>query len=84
MQTNILLLNQLFAEEFYLLEYNAALSHKSQLTFRRNISPPYSGSKSNPSKKPTKADDNLSLPPASAGFLHDLLYDSEDGGDMFL
>jgi hypothetical protein len=43
--------------------------------FRRNISPPSSGSTSKPSK--------LSLPPSSTGFLLGLLFDLEDGGDIF-
>jgi hypothetical protein len=48
---------------------------RARPTFRRNISPPTSGSKSKPSK--------LTLPPASTGFLLGLLFDPEDGGDMF-
>jgi hypothetical protein len=36
----------------YLLRYNATYSIENQLTFWRNISPPSSGSKYNPSKKP--------------------------------
>jgi hypothetical protein len=39
-------------EEYYLLGYNAVSSVESQLTFRRKISPPSSGSKNKPSKKP--------------------------------
>jgi hypothetical protein len=35
--------------EYHLLGYNAV---ESQLTFRRNMSPPSSGSKNKPSKKP--------------------------------
>jgi hypothetical protein len=37
--------------EYYLLEYNVVQSVESQPTFRRNISPPSSGSKNKPSKK---------------------------------
>jgi hypothetical protein len=38
-------------EEFYLLGYNDVSSVESQQTFRRNMSPPSSESKNNPSKK---------------------------------
>jgi hypothetical protein len=38
-------------EEYYLLGYNAVQSVKCQPTFRRNISPPSSGSKNKLSKK---------------------------------
>jgi hypothetical protein len=44
--------NFLNPEEFDLLEYNAVQSIESQLTFRRNMSSPSSGSKNNPSKRP--------------------------------
>jgi hypothetical protein len=40
------------AEDYYLVGYNAVEFAGSQLTFRRNISPPSSGSKNKPSKKP--------------------------------
>jgi hypothetical protein len=39
-------------EEFYLLGYNAVYFVGSQPTFRRNMSPPSTGSKNKPSKKP--------------------------------
>jgi hypothetical protein len=53
------------------------------LTFRRNTPSPASGSKIKPSKKPTGSKWNdLSLPFDSAGFLHCLLVDIEDGIDM--
>jgi hypothetical protein len=39
-------------EEYYILEYNAVYSVGSKPTFRRNISPPSSGSKNEPRKKP--------------------------------
>jgi hypothetical protein len=41
-------------------------------------------SKSKPSKKQAAAFGNLSLPPATVGFLFGLLFDPEDGDDMFL
>jgi hypothetical protein len=40
-------------EGFHLLGYNAVQSVESQSTFRRNVSPPSSGLKSKPNKKPT-------------------------------
>jgi hypothetical protein len=40
-------------EEYCLLGYNAVQSVESQQTFRRNVSPPSSGSKDKASKKPT-------------------------------
>jgi hypothetical protein len=42
-----------FPEHFYLLGYNAEYLVESQLTFRRTISSPTSGSKNKPGKKPT-------------------------------
>jgi hypothetical protein len=39
-------------EEYYLLGYNAMYSVECQPVFRGNISPPSSGSKNRPSKKP--------------------------------
>jgi hypothetical protein len=39
-------------KDFYLPGYNALQSAESQPMFRRNMSPPSSGSKNNPSKKP--------------------------------
>jgi hypothetical protein len=44
--------NKYIYEEYYLLWYNAVYSVESQPTFRRNISPPSSGSKNKQSKKP--------------------------------
>lgn len=44
--------------------------------FQRNVLLPSSGLKSKPS--------TLSLLSASAGFLYGVLFDPEDGGDMFL
>jgi hypothetical protein len=43
--------DKVIPEELYLLRYNAVQSIESQPTFRRNISPPSSGSKNKPSKK---------------------------------
>jgi hypothetical protein len=43
--------------------------------FQRNISPPFSGSKSKPRKKPAESADKY--------FLIGLVFDLEDGGDMF-
>jgi hypothetical protein len=45
----------LSTEEIYFLEYNAMLFSDSQLTFQRNISPPYWVLKRKPSKKPHEA-----------------------------
>jgi hypothetical protein len=40
-------------EEFSLLGYNAVYYIESQLTFRRNMLPPFSQLKSEPGEKPT-------------------------------
>jgi hypothetical protein len=48
--------------------------------FRRNISPPFSGSK-NELRKNSRP---LFATCVHAGFLLDLFFDLEDGGDMFL
>jgi hypothetical protein len=65
-------------EAFCLLEYNAVLSTESQPTFWRNMLPPSSESKNKPSKQ------SSACYLLHAGFLLDLLFDPEDGGDMFL
>jgi hypothetical protein len=39
-------------EEYYILQYNAVCSVESRPTFRRNMLPPFSGSKNEQSKKP--------------------------------
>jgi hypothetical protein len=44
--------NSVLTERFYLLRYNVVWSVGSQLTLQRNMSPPSSGSKNKPSKKP--------------------------------
>jgi hypothetical protein len=56
-------------------------------TFRKNMSPPSSGSKSKPSRRRQQAEGyvmKLSLTPASAGFFFGVLFDSEYRGNMFL
>jgi hypothetical protein len=40
--------NYMLFEEYYLLGYNALWSDENQPTFRRNISPPSSGSENKP------------------------------------
>jgi hypothetical protein len=44
--------SNLYIEEFCLLRNNAVQTVESQPIFRRNMSPPFSGSKNTPSKKP--------------------------------
>jgi hypothetical protein len=44
-----------YYEELYLLGYNALYSAEFQPTFQRNISPPSSGSKNKPNKKPAQS-----------------------------
>jgi hypothetical protein len=39
-------------EEFHILGYNAVQPVESQIKFPKNMSPPSSGSRSKPSKKP--------------------------------
>jgi hypothetical protein len=51
-------------------------------SFRRNIPSQSSGLKSKASKKPAEAG-KLSLPPVYTGFLLGLLFNPEDGSDMF-
>jgi hypothetical protein len=58
-------------ESYYLLGYNAVSSVESKPKFRRNISPPPSGS-------------TLLATCFQAGFLLGLFFDPEDGDDMFL
>jgi hypothetical protein len=73
-------------------------SVESEPTFRRNMSPPSSELKSRPSKRQTDAQIKLSEPSSSPSFMRcrlkpslhfpcylvGLLFDPEDGGDMFL
>jgi hypothetical protein len=52
-----------------------------------NISPPFSGSKSKPIKKPEELDSKnilLNLPSTAADLLLGLLFDSDDGSNTFL
>jgi hypothetical protein len=58
-------------EEIYLWKYNEVQSVESQLTFRRNISPPSSGSKNKRNK--------VSVTSFHACFLIGTLFDPEDG-----
>jgi hypothetical protein len=51
-EDNLELQAVILLEECYLLGYNAVYSVESQPMFRRNTSPPSSGSKNKPSKKP--------------------------------
>jgi hypothetical protein len=60
-------------EEFYLMEYVA----KSQPTFHKNISCPFSG----PENKPGKKSLYYLL---HASYLLHLVFDPEDDGEMFL
>jgi hypothetical protein len=71
-------LNNVSREEYYLLGYNAAQSVESHPTFRRNISPPSSGSKNTPGKKPA-----WKQVARTARLARLVLFDPE-GGDMFL
>lgn len=57
------------------LEYNAVYSGRSAQTFRRNLSPLFSGLKSKTSKKPGHL---------LANFLLTLLVDPEDGVNTLL
>jgi hypothetical protein len=59
------------------MDWNVLLFGKTQ-KFRINIMPPSSG------MRPAESGDNLDFSPSSAGFLLNLLFDPEDGGDMFL
>jgi hypothetical protein len=62
---------------------NSSLRSVLWTLFRRNISPPSTEWKGKPSKK-TREPDELSLSPASAGFLCGLHFDPVDGDDIFL
>jgi hypothetical protein len=64
-----------------LLGYNAVY-YREIPPFQRNISPPSSGLKSYPNKKPCKTGSVCRL--LLAGPFLTLLFDPEDGGDMFL
>jgi hypothetical protein len=68
-------------EEFRLIRYNAVQSTESQPTFQRNMSPPSSRSKDDPSKKPVKQSCFCLL---HAGFYLASFFDTEDEGNMFL
>jgi hypothetical protein len=71
-----------FFLKLYIGGYNAVQYVDSQLMFRRNMSPPSSGSKNKLSMKPARSRQQVPVLPASC-FLR-LSFDSEDGGDMFL
>jgi hypothetical protein len=64
--------NIICLEEFCHLGYNAVQSVESQLTFRRNMSLPSSGSKNNPSKKPVWSSCRRQL--LTFNELHDVLF----------
>jgi hypothetical protein len=67
--------NYMGLEESYILGYNAMESVESQPTFRKNMSPPYSGSKNKRS---------FACCQLHAGFLHGVFFDLEDEGEMLL
>jgi hypothetical protein len=54
---------------------------ESKPTFRKHISPPSSGSKNKPRKKPAGTRQRAMF---YSGFFLGLFFDFEDGGDMFL
>jgi hypothetical protein len=72
--TQLMTINKLILEEFYLLRYNAMQSTERQLTFRSNTSPPSSEMKSKSNKK------HGARSKQSSG----LLFNPEYGGHMFL
>jgi hypothetical protein len=65
-------------EEFYHLRYNAVQSAKSQLTFRKNMSPYLQ------SRRISRARNQGLLATCFRPGLLGLFFDPEDGGDMFL
>jgi hypothetical protein len=65
-------------QEFYILRYKTVYSVESQPTFRRNISPPSSGSKQETSGKA------LLVTWFRDASLLCLFFDAENGGNMFL
>jgi hypothetical protein len=69
-----------FSQRWYLLGYNAVQPVEIQQTFRKKISPTFSGSKNSPSKNPEGSAIYLLL----VDLLIGLFFDPEDGGDMFL
>jgi hypothetical protein len=71
-------------EEVYLLGYNTVQSVESKPTFRRNMSPPSSGSKNKPGAKQGSGSSGYSCHLLQAGFFLGLFVNPEDGGDMFL
>jgi hypothetical protein len=66
-------LTAIIMKEFYLLGYNAIYSVDKQLTFRRNLAR---------NERETGSTRSFSL--SRASFLLGLIFDPEDGGDMFL
>jgi hypothetical protein len=63
------------------LELSIVYSTQEDITLRRTISPPSSGSKNKLSKKPAELLLVISVHPS---FLLGLFFDPEDGGDIFL
>jgi hypothetical protein len=62
-------------KDYSLLGFNAVLFEETAI-FQGNIFLPSSGSKNKLSHKPVK------LPPSSSSYLHNLLFNPEDGSDM--
>jgi hypothetical protein len=73
-------------EKFCLMGHNALYSVKSQWIFRKKVSSPSSGSKSEPRIKNREVDSKQNQLPIMlhAGYLGGSLFDPEDGGDIFL